>query len=218
MLKTDVFDEAVGVGLFPFLRARAETVVGIDVSSGAVARAVAQYPELRAEQGDIRALACADGEFDLVVSNSTLDHLESLDDIRSGLAELYRVLRPGGVLVLTLDNVANPGVALRNRFPGLLRRLGVVPYPLGVTCGPSLARVLVREAGFDVVATGATMHVPRVLVLLMVRVLRPGSAGDTKLLRFLLGFERLSRLPTRYLTGQYVALRATKPVDEDHAT
>src|SRR5204863_6785753 len=57
--------------------------------------------------------------------------------VRTGLAELRRVLSPHGRLVVTLDNGLNPVVALRNRLPlGILRRVGAVPYFVGVTCGP----------------------------------------------------------------------------------
>ncbi len=58
-----------------------------------------------------------DGAFDRVFSNSTLDHFDSRDDIREALRELARVLHPEGELLLTLDNLANPVVRLRNALP-----------------------------------------------------------------------------------------------------
>jgi SAM-dependent methyltransferase len=204
VLKTDVFDEAVADGLYPFLRERADEVVGIDVSEGAVAAARRRHPDFHAECADVRDLDFADGSFDVVVSNSTLDHLETIDDIRAALRELERVLAPGGVLVVSLDNPVNPLVAVRNALPfGALNRLGLVPYNVGATCGPGRLRRLLDEAGFVVGELTAIMHVPRVLAGL--------SRRTSPLPRSLIAAERLARAPTRYLTGQFVAARALKP-------
>jgi SAM-dependent methyltransferase len=203
VLKTDAFDESVGVGLVPLLRARASTLVVIDVADAVVAAAAERYPDVRFELGDVRALDFPDGAFDVVVSNSTLDHFGDLEELSAALGELARVLAPGGSLVLTLDNPLNPLVALRNRIPGLLARLGVIPYRMGATCGPRRLDALLREHGLAVVARGATMHFPRVLAAVWLRLRKDGARG-------LLRFERLDALPTRYLTGQFVAAKAQK--------
>jgi len=205
LLKTDLFDEAVADGLYPLLRERAEEVVGIDVSEDVIAAARARYPDLRGERADVRRLPFADGAFDVVVSISTLDHLSSLAEIEAAVGELYRVLRPGGRLIVTLDNLLNPLVALRNALPQTtLRRIGLVPYELGTTCGPRRLRRVLTARGFAVEELVALMHVPRVLVRLLAPVLRTRTRAP------LLAAERLGRLPTRMLTGQFVAARACK--------
>lgn len=51
----------------------------------------------RVVSADLLALPFMDGEFDLVVGNSFLHHLP---DVPMGLAELARVLKPGGRLIL----------------------------------------------------------------------------------------------------------------------
>jgi SAM-dependent methyltransferase len=116
-LKTDVFDEAVAEGLSPFLAACAEALVAIDASPETVAAARRRYPELDARVADVRALPFEAGSFDAVVSTSTLDHFPSRADLETALRELHRVLAPGGVAVVTLDNPWNPLVALRNALP-----------------------------------------------------------------------------------------------------
>jgi len=55
--------------------------------------------------------------FDTVLSNSTLDHFDGAAQIRVSLAEPARVLRPGGRLLVTLDNPANPLLALSKALP-----------------------------------------------------------------------------------------------------
>jgi SAM-dependent methyltransferase len=200
ILKTDLFDEAVAPGIFPELRARGASVVGVDVSPAVVAAARERYPELDARTADVRALDLADASFDVVVSNSTLDHFDSLDEVADALAELRRVLAPGGLLLVTLDNGANPLVALRNAAPArLLRGVGLVPYPTGATCGPRRLRRLLSEAGFTVETTRAVMHFPRVLLRLAPRLL--GAA---------LRLEPVRATRTGSLTGQFVAARARR--------
>ena len=207
ILKTDLFDEAVGEGLYPALRDGGATVAAVDLSEAVLRAARVRYPELDATRADLRALPHRDGTFDVVVSNSTLDHFRSRKDIELALAELHRVLLPGGHLAITLDNPVNPLVALRNVLPQApMRRIGLVPYFVGATCGPRALNSLLRSARFEIRDARALMHFPRVLA----RPIASASQVDP-LVRFLLGFERLGRLPTRYATGQFVAVLAERP-------
>ena len=213
VLKTDVFDEAFGEGLYPPLAAHAEHVVGTDISRTILAAAGERHPGLETVQADVRRLPFDDDSFDAVVSISTLDHFESLGEILTGLCELARVLRPGGQLLLTLDNLANPAVFLRNALPlRWLMGLRVVPYYVGATCGPRRLARYAGEAGLDVLESAAIMHCPRVLAVPLARRLA-GTGSDRaqeRLLRALRSFEKLARWPTRFLTGHFVAIRATK--------
>jgi SAM-dependent methyltransferase len=175
-------------------------VVGVDVDREALAEAAKLGIETRWADVD-EPLPFEDGSFDVVVSNSTLDHFPSLDDVESAVRELQRVLAPAGLLIVTLDNLRNPLVSLRNALPyPLLHRLGLVPYYVGATCGPRRLQRLLEAAGFGVEELAALLHVPRVLA----RALRLP-------VRVLLAGERLGHAPTRFVTGQFVAARARKP-------
>jgi SAM-dependent methyltransferase len=218
VLKTDLWDEAFGAGLYPSIATRAARVVGIDVSAAIVAAAVERYAELDAHVAHVDALPFADARFDAVVSNSTLDHFDDPHDIDVAIAELARVVRPGGTLIVTLDNPANPLVALAKILPrhalnrAWLRwadasaRIGLTPYHVGATYGRSrLSGALVR-AGFAVEATTAIVHAPRLLAVTVGRAL-----GDRpRLRRALTAAERLEHAPTRFLTGHFVAARARR--------
>jgi SAM-dependent methyltransferase len=198
VLKTDVFDEAVAKGLAPFLAGRAEALVAVDASPATIEAARRRHPGLDARVADVRSLPFEDGSFDVVVSTSTLDHFSARAGIDTALRELRRVLAPGGLAVVTLDNPWNPLVALRNALPA--RPHALVPYYVGATLGPRGLRAALAAAGFAVEELAAVMHAPR----LAARALRPP-------LRFLLAAERLERWPTRFLTGQFVAARARRP-------
>ena len=212
VLKTDLFDEAVSEGLHPLLASRAREVVGIDVAPSVIGAACARYPSLGRSLADVRRLPFATASFDAAVSTSTLDHFDSEADIASSLAELARVVRTGGTLVLTLDNPSNPLVALRNALPQTgLRRVGLVPYQVGVTCGARRAAELLRGAGFEVIESRGFVHCPRALAVALARVAgRRSAAVQARFVGALRAFERLDALPTRFLTGHYVALRARR--------
>jgi SAM-dependent methyltransferase len=78
-------------------------VTGVDISRDMVERArsltttsgVADRVEFHV--GDVAALSFPDASFDVVVSTFSLHHWS---DPADGLAEIYRVLRPGGVAVV----------------------------------------------------------------------------------------------------------------------
>jgi SAM-dependent methyltransferase len=213
LLKTDLFDEAVSDGLSPLLTSLAKRAFYIDASFKVHQMARMHHPNLQMIGADVRHLPFANGTFDGIVSNSTLDHFESLDDLSVSLQELFRVLRPGGHMILTLDNLSNPIILLRNWLPfPLLKRLKIVPYYVGVTLGANRLERLLKDFGFEVLEVDAIMHCPRVLAVAlahwMERFISPKM--QRHLLRFLMAFETLSYLPTRFLTGYFVAVKATK--------
>jgi SAM-dependent methyltransferase len=222
ILKTDLWDEAVSDGLFPALATHTRQVVGIDVSAAVVNAAVGRYPALHARCADVRRLPFTDGAFDVVVSNSTLDHFATIDDIQIALAELHRVMRPGGTLVVTLDNPSNPIIALRRALPrsafdAVWQNFGelaarIAPSALGATCNVETLARLVTTAGFDVGERTSLVHCPRVLAVLVADQLarRSSQRAQERFLSFLLRFEKLASLPTRFWTGHFVAIRATR--------
>jgi SAM-dependent methyltransferase len=224
VLKTDLFDEAVSGGIVSTLADRADEVVGIDLSPAVVKAAAARNKRVRAQVADVRALPFPDESFDAVLSNSTLDHFDSRDEIVLSLRELRRVLRPGGTLVITLDNPWNPLLAVSkalpqrwlnetwNRHSSGLGKVGVLPYQVGVTMSaPALGRTLVG-VGFTVEETSAVIHAPRLPAVLICSLLerRAGTSAQERLLRILMRCEGLRERRTRLVTGTFVAIRAIR--------
>jgi SAM-dependent methyltransferase len=213
LLKTDLFDEAVSDGLSLLLNSLAKRVFYIDVSLEVHQMARYRHSSLQTIGADVRRLPFATGTFDGIVSNSTLDHFESLDDLFISLQELYRVLRPGGQMILTLDNLANPVILLRNKLPfRLLYRLGIVPYYVGSTCGPNALRIILEKTGFKLLELDTVMHCPRVLAVAVAHWMQKHTRlkSQEHFLRFLQVFESLSRLPTRFFTGHFIVVRAMR--------
>lgn len=219
-LKTDLFDEVAGRGIVRHLSDLGFHTTGIDISQVVVNESVRRNPELRACCADVRELPFADASFDVVYSGSTLDHFGSVADIARSMTELVRVLRPSGRLVLTLDNPLNPLVWLRNGpLLKLLRLSGVVPYKVGVTLGHRRLTDLVRFSGLEVLQTTAILHCPRVLAVRRARFFE-GREADARerFLESLARWEHLEKWPTRFVSGHFTAILATKHLSDDSAT
>jgi glycosyltransferase involved in cell wall biosynthesis/trans-aconitate methyltransferase len=72
---------------------------GVDVDPRALHEAARMVAHRLLLHTDHAALPFADGAFETIVANSTLEHVSGLGDV---LAELARVLRPGGRLLVTV--------------------------------------------------------------------------------------------------------------------
>ena len=91
-----------GYGLEMLLAYGPESVKGVDLSEEAVAdagRRLGDQAEL--VRADVRDLPLEDGSFDVVVCFEVIEHVERQ---RDALDELKRVLRPGGVLLISSPN------------------------------------------------------------------------------------------------------------------
>lgn len=109
---TRVIDVGCGAGRHAFeAYRRGADVIAFDQNADDIAAvgtmfeamaAEGQVPDgarARAERGDALALPYADGVFDIVIASEILEHIP---DDEAAIAELVRVLRPGGLLVATV--------------------------------------------------------------------------------------------------------------------
>ncbi|KAF1014108.1 MAG: putative S-adenosylmethionine-dependent methyltransferase [Stenotrophomonas maltophilia] len=101
----DVLDVASGEGYgSAMLASRARSVRGVDISQEAVDHAAGRYAalsNLTYLQGSAAAIPLADDSVDVVVSFETIEHLLEQEEM---MAEIRRVLRPDGVLVMSSPN------------------------------------------------------------------------------------------------------------------
>ena len=211
ILKTDLFEEAFGEdSLLDSLFPGAELRCGMDASFGTASGAFRRYPQkIRAFTCDVRNLAARDGVFDVIISNSTLDHFMERASFLRALSELSRTLKPGGVLIITLDNPWNP------LYPPLrwLSRLRNAPFRLGYTeSAPRLKKDL-ASLGLIPEKTEWLLHNPRglsTLLILGLRKLLPRKTADIGIRLLLNTCAQLNKLPTRKLTACFVAVSARK--------
>ena len=129
----DVLDVASGEGYGTALLAQvARSAVGLEIAPEAVDHAREAYKtnNLSFVVGDARSLPSADATFDVVTSFETIEHLA---EQRLFLNEIRRVLRPGGLLIISTpdrdnyspsESAANPfhvRELAREEFDALLR-------------------------------------------------------------------------------------------------
>ncbi|MFF2521097.1 class I SAM-dependent methyltransferase [Streptomyces liangshanensis] len=102
-----VLDCSCGIGTQAIgLALRGHRVTGTDLSPRAAARAAREAARrnltLRTAAADMRRLPFPDGRFDTVVcADNSLPHLLTEGDVVAALAEMRRVLRPGGLLLVS---------------------------------------------------------------------------------------------------------------------
>jgi SAM-dependent methyltransferase len=218
ILKTDLFAEAFCLEQFFYDIASARNVVGIDISAEIVKKARTQAARYGKDGSrflccDLRHLPLQDGSIDIIISDSSLDHFSTEVEIAAALNELGRVLKAGGILVLSIDNKNNL-TYLPYFMVKIGMRLKLTPYFVGRSMSLSRLRQTLEAKGLKVVESTAIFHYPHPdrLVRGTERLLcRVGSAKLDNLIRkTLAGLENLGRYRTRYLTGRYIAVKAVK--------
>ena len=122
-----ILDLGSGVCIFPIaLKRLGAEVVGFDkfifpsafdnpyrIADFKALQTIWDKEGITVREGDLlKRLPFEEGEFDLVNSDCTIEHL--LDSPKSLFAEVRRVLRPGGTFLLTTPNLAN--LSRRIRF------------------------------------------------------------------------------------------------------
>jgi SAM-dependent methyltransferase len=104
--KARVLDAGCGEGVIVEEYARRLAITGVD----------ANYSSDHVTQGSLGALPFPDGSFDYALCLDVLEHL-SFEEQPRALAELHRVLKPGGELFVSIPNLAH----LQSRIQFLLR-------------------------------------------------------------------------------------------------
>jgi len=154
-----VLDACCGTGDLAVAALRAgATVIGLDFSERMLERARRKSSEIVWVQADAQQLPFEDASFDAATVGFGVRNLE---DLERGLAELRRILRPGGRLAI-LEITRPRGVLApfyRLWFDGLVPLLGKVlpggsaytylPASVRRFPGPDELAGLLREAGFE---------------------------------------------------------------------
>ena len=107
VLKTDLWDEARNTRILQWMAQRGALVAGIDISGPVIQLARREFGEARllAAGADVRALPFADGTFDAIYSMGTVEHFPETD---AAIAECFRVLKPGGRVLMGVPNRRDP--------------------------------------------------------------------------------------------------------------
>ncbi len=121
-----VLDAACGTGYGSALLADyALSVDGIDIDPATIAYAATHYSaggKCRYQVASVDRLPFQDSSFDVVVSFETIEHVNQQTQVRF-LAEIRRILKPTGILVLSTPNKLNYSDRTGNKNPYHLHEL-----------------------------------------------------------------------------------------------
>ena len=142
----ETLDVAIGTGLNLPHYATEVSITGVDLSPAMLAvareRAAGLGRAVSLREANAEQLPFGDGSFDTVVCTLALC---SIPDDRAAIAEMYRVLRAGGRLLL-LDHVAAPNPLLRAGQ----RLFEMVTSRVAADYQTRRPLPMLRQAGFDI--------------------------------------------------------------------
>jgi ubiquinone/menaquinone biosynthesis C-methylase UbiE len=100
-------------------------VTAIDISPELieVAKSEVKSENVSFEVQNAYEMTYGSNQFNAVIGSSVLHHLE----IEKAVTEIFRVLKPGGMIAFTEPNMLNPQIALQKNIPWLKRKLGDSP-------------------------------------------------------------------------------------------
>jgi len=110
-----ILDAGCGTGIFTRdLVEAGASIVGLEISSDMLKCGIAKLSTTRfaGVQGDMLTLPFADNSFDKTVSVTAI---EFIADARQAVAELFRVTKPGGMVVVATLNRLSPWAERRRR-------------------------------------------------------------------------------------------------------
>jgi SAM-dependent methyltransferase len=162
ILKTDLWDEAKNTRILAWASRQGARAYGIDISEPIVGQARAAFDtrpgarhRLLGAVGDVRDLPFPDASFDAIYSMGTIEHF---DETERAVAEMARVLAPGGRAIIGVPNRYDP--FLRPLLATLLQALGLYAYGYEKSYSRRALRVMLERAGLTVVAETAILFIP----------------------------------------------------------
>ncbi len=177
VLKLDLWNEAVNTRILHWMQAQGAEVYGLDVSTVTVQRARRNAslasPPMHLVQADIRALPFQPESFDLVYTMGTIEHVP---EYQAAVADIRRVLRPGGRAIIGVPHLWDP--FLRPVIVWALELFDHYPYsPEKAFSWPEL-RCVVEAAGFDVEQRAGILALPGIIRMADTFLFRRGIRLD----------------------------------------
>jgi SAM-dependent methyltransferase len=210
ILKTDLWDEAKNTRILAWASRQGAAPYGVDISRPTVMQAAAAFgadAALHGAVGDVRDLPFQNDSFDAIYSMGTIEHFEATEQ---AVAEMARVLKPGGRAIVGVPNRHDP--FLRPLMATMLQAVGMYAYGYEKSYSRRALRAMLERHGLVVVAETAILFMPgwlRMLDLACHSWCRPLSAVTGALVRPFMLLDRIVPAVRRH--GYLLATIVTKP-------
>lgn len=162
VLKLDLWNEAFNTRILHWMRERGAEAHGLDLSRVVTQQArrntMAAGQESRLVRADIRELPYPEATFDAVYTMGTIEHI---DEYRTAIAEVRRVLRPGGRAIIGVPHKWN--LFLRPAMVWLLDRFGAYAYSPEKSFSGSELRQVIESTGLAVRERSGILTIPGLL-------------------------------------------------------
>jgi len=116
--------------LYELFKDKKVEYIGVDNCRKLIDLAKKKYPDVQFIIGDALRLPFEDNKFDLVFSIALLHHIPSQTYRLQVLKEIKRVLKPGGLLILTVWNLYQPKLLLKYKIWPMILGLRILPQSI----------------------------------------------------------------------------------------
>lgn len=216
VLKTDLREEAYGEDEVLFSLSDKDTmIVAIDITEETTKNAYIKQKENKLGHhyitSDVRNLPFRDNVFDAILSTSTLDHFNTENDFIKSLLELKRVIKPTGLMIITVNNKCNFIFYILLK---LEKFLGLTSYPVN-SFTPNKLKNILNSVGLNIQSKDAIVHIisPTNTILLLSRRFLNDKIIDKIARKCIYCAHCLSKVKkTKLLTGWFIALKCRKDI------
>jgi len=210
LFKSDLWDEAKNTEILLWAAQRGARVFAVDISRPILCQAKTSMSGYGTGLGigDIRFLPFLSSSMDLIYSMGTIEHFP---EYRQALAEMYRILKPGGLAIIGVPNKMDP--FLRPLLVSFLRLFHAYHYGREASFTPGQLRRMLEDAGFECKAVSGLLFMPGWLRMLDLLLHTRNSILSTLTKPFIAFFAFLHRrFPAVRRHGYLLAMLAEKPM------
>ena len=162
VLKLDLWNEVHNTRVLFWAAGQGADVYAADISDVLTLQAGKNFRDEgrpgRFTVSDVRALPFQTGSFDCLYTMGTIEHMR---DLSGAMAEIARVLAPGGIAVVGVPNKLDP--FLRPMIVTIMRLFRIYPYGYEKSFTRGELRRLCLDAGLTPVGDGGVLFIPSLI-------------------------------------------------------